>query len=173
MDDDDKYDPTKYLRDVTPPRDTPPPAPAATDQAGLLPGLNSPYKAASTVDGEVTRLVVIMGRDGFRIGSTAYFTLQYAHIGTGEFGFTANGQVFRYPFFDYQPKLLTVHGRNVLRIYHHIGLKRMGWIRMTDRDFTLVGDEADEPVITRVEVTNWKRPKEEHETAMAEEFLSG
>ena len=152
MDDDSKYDPLKYLKAA-------PPEPS--DKVPLLPGLNSPYKASSTVDGEVSRLVVILGKDGFRPGSVAYVTLQYAHIGTGEFSFTGDGQAFSFLFSDLQPKLMTVHGRNLLRMYHHIGLRRMAWIRQTDRDFRLVGEEADEPVITRIEISDWKRPTEE------------
>ena len=162
MADDLKYDPLKYSQKVAPGE--------VTDKVALLPGLNSPYKASSTVDGEVTRLVVIMGKDGFRIGSVAYVTLQYAHLGVGEMIFTATGQTLNFLFSDLQPKLLTVHGRNLLRTYHHIGLKRMAWIRQTDRDFTLVGDAADEPVITRIEVCDWKRPKEEQEPALVEEL---
>ena len=160
MDDDTRYDPLRYAQKVAPGE--------VPDKIALLPGLNSPYKASSTVDGEVPRLVVIMGKDGFRIGSVAYVTLQYAHLGTGVLVFTATGQVVSFLFSDLQPKLLTIHGRNLLRIYHHIGLKRMAWIRQTDRDFTLVGDEADEPVITRIEVCDWKRPKEEQEPALVE-----
>jgi hypothetical protein len=160
MDDEERYDPLKFHQKAV--------TPESSDRIALLPGLNSPYKAASTVDGEVSRLVVIMGKDGFRIGSVAYVTLQYAHLGTGELAFAANGQVFSFLFSDLQPKLLTVHGRNLLRIYHHVGLKRMAWIRQTDRDFRLVGDEADEPIITRATVTNWKRPREEQEAALAE-----
>ena len=160
MDDESKYDPLKFHQKAA--------TPEVSDRIALLPGLNSPYKASSTVDGEVSRLVVIMGKDGFRIGSVAYVTLQYAHLGTGELGFSANGQVFSFLFSDLQPKLLTVHGRNLLRVYHHIGLKRMAWIRQTDRDFRLVGDEADEPIITRIDLNNWKRPKEEQEAAPAE-----
>ncbi len=160
MDDDVKYDPLKYAQKVAPGE--------VADKIALLPGLNSPYKASSTVDGEVPRLVVIMGKDGFRIGSVAYVTLQYTHLGTGELIFTATGQIITFLFSDLQPKLLTIHGRNLLRIYHHIGLKRMAWIRQTDRDFRLVGDEADEPVITRIEVSDWKRPKEEIEAKPTE-----
>jgi hypothetical protein len=53
-----------------------------------LPGLNDPYKAAGTPEsGEVTRLVLIMGKDGFKLGASAYVILQYVHIGLGEFGF--------------------------------------------------------------------------------------
>ena len=49
----------------------------------LLPALNDPYKAAGIVDGEVSRLVLVMGKDGFRIGHTAYIMLQYVHLGIG------------------------------------------------------------------------------------------
>lgn len=123
----------------------------------LLPSMTDPYKAAGFSD-EVSCLVLIMGASGFKPGGTAYVTLQYVHIGLGEFGFTPNGQRFRFVFSDIQPKLVTVHGRNLLRIYHHIGLRRMRWIRQADRDFR-PADAADdnEPIITRIEVTDWLR----------------
>ena len=136
--------------------------PAARPQQPVQGGQHRRWRGAA--------LVIVMGKNGFRIGSTAYVTLQYVHLGTGLLGFTANGQVFSFLFSDLQPKLLTVHGRNLLRMYHHIGLRRIAWIRQTDRDFRLVGDDADEPVITRIDVSNWKRPKEEQEAALAEEM---
>jgi hypothetical protein len=123
MDDENRYDPVKYLRE--------PARPDTLEKAALLPGLNTDYKASGTVDNEVSRLVLVMGKDGFRIGSTAYITLQYVHLGIGLLGFTANGQVFSFLFSDLQPKLLTVYGRNLLRIYDYIGLRRMPWIRPT------------------------------------------
>ena len=79
--------------------------------------------------------MLVMGKDGFRLGGTAYHLIQYVHISIGEFGFTANGQVFRFLFADLQPKLVTVEGRNLLRMCDQIALKRMPWIRQADRDF--------------------------------------
>ena len=134
------------------------PEQATPAQAALLPGLNTSYKAAGTAENhETSRLVVILGKQGFRIGETAYVVFQYAHLGTGDLGFTAEGHVFRFPFFDLQPRLLTVHGRSLLRTFDYIALRRMPWIRQADRDFQ-AGD--DEPVITRITVEDWKPPAE-------------
>ena len=154
MDDKDRYNPSKFLRDGQ----------SSPELLNVLPGLNTPYKAAATpYDSDVPQLVVIMGKDGFKPGSVAYHLLQYSHIDAGEFGSTADGgQVFRYPFYGVQPKLLTVFGRNLLRTCHQIGAKRMPWIRLSDRDFrVVVGDDAEEPIITRIEVVDWKpQPKD-------------
>jgi hypothetical protein len=150
MADDELYDPVQFTRGRTA---------ESAEKAALLPGLTTtPYKAAGFVDHEASCLVLVMGKDGFKIGSDAYIVFQYVHIGLGEFGFTANGQVFRFVFSDLQPKLLTVHGRNLLRIFHQVGLRRMQWLRQADRDLRSVDGGADsEPVITRIEVEDWER----------------
>ena len=129
----------------------------AAEKAALLPGLNTKYKAAGTAENnEVSRLVLIMGKDGFRPGGTAYHFIQYVHISMGEFGFTPDGQAFRFVFSDIQPKLVTVHGRNLLRTCDYIALRRMPWVRQADRDFRAVDAVEDtEPLITRIEVTDW------------------
>ena len=82
--------------DVTRPKLKPLPfTDAAAGQAGKgcdAPGTD-PYKAMGTPDNsEISRLVLIMGKDGFKPGATAYYFLQYVHIGLGEFGFDAGGQ---------------------------------------------------------------------------------
>ena len=80
----------------------------------------------------------------------------------GQFGFTANGQVFSFVVSDIQPKLVTVHGRNLLRIFDQISLRRIPWIRQADRDFRAgdgVGDT--DPIITRLEVDDWRRMPEQ------------
>src|SRR4051812_34753748 len=124
----------------------------------LLPSFTDPYQAAGFVEKEVSRLVLIMGHDGFTPGGTAYHFLQYVHIDMGEFGFTANGQVFHFVFSGRQPKLVTVHGRNLVRICDYISLRRMQWIRQADRDFRPVdAADDDEPIITLIEVTDWMR----------------
>jgi hypothetical protein len=134
-------------------------APEAADKAAALPGLTTRYKAAGTPEnGEVSRLVLVMGQEGFKPGGTAYYHMQYVHIDIGEFGFTPNGHVFRFVFSGRQPKLVTVHGGGLLRICDYIALRRMPWIRQADRDFRLVGGGADdELIITRIEVTDWVR----------------
>jgi hypothetical protein len=132
----------------------------ATGEA-TLPGLNDAYQAAGQPENhEVSRLVIVMGREGFRPGGTAYLFFQYVHLGLGEFGFTADGQFFRFVFADIQPKLVTVHGRNLLRICDAISLRRMPWIRVADRDFRAAdGGESREPIIVRIEVADWVRPE--------------
>ena len=105
---------------------------------------------------EVSRLVLVMGKEGFQPGGTAYWFLQYVHISLGGFGFADDGQWFDFIWSDVQPKLATVRGRNLLRIADYISLRRMPWIRQADRDFR--GGVADsEPIITRIEITDWVR----------------
>ena len=68
---------------------------ARAETEAMLPALSDPYKAAGTPEnGEVSRLVLVMGKDGFKPGGTAYYFLQYVHIGMGEFGFSDDGQWF-------------------------------------------------------------------------------
>ena len=141
--------------------------PAAEKSPCSLPSMTR-IRRRDFVDNEVSRLVLVMGKDGFRIGEQAYIVFQYVHIGIGQFGFTANGQVFSFVFSDIQPKLVTVHGRNLLRIFDYISLRRMPWIRQADRDFRAVdGTPDNEPIITRIEVEDWKR-KESHAVDLAE-----
>lgn len=137
---------------------------SSAEKAALLPALGDAYKAAATPDhNEISRLVLILGRDGFRPGASAYIFLQYVHLGLGEFGFTANGdQTFRFVYSDLQPKLLVVQGRNLLRIADYIGLHRMAWIRQADRDFRADDGAADtEPFISSIEIHDWEPPAPE------------
>jgi hypothetical protein len=134
------------------------------------PGLPAPgdaYKAAGTLEAsELSRLVLIMGRDGFKPGATAYVFLQYVHLGLGEFGFDADGQFFRFVFSDLAPKRVTVRGRNLLTVADAIALRRMAWIRQADRDFRVqAGAPADEPFITRIAVEDWQPEESEDEHA--------
>ena len=78
----------------------------------LWPRFNDPYQAAGKPENhEIPRLIVVMGKDGFKPGATAYHILQYPHIGSGEFGFSADGQWFRIPFYEMRhPKLLSAQG---------------------------------------------------------------
>ena len=164
MDDKERYNPAKFHHETASPQ----------NKAGLVPGLASIYKAAGMATTEETRLVVVMDKTGFQTGGTAYLTFQYSHIDLGSFGFTADGQWFSFPFYDLQPRLLTVHGRDLFRIYLEIGSKRMSWIRVCDRDFRPAIDaDDDEPVITRARVTNWKPDKDEPVSllpALADEY---
>ena len=69
----------------------------------------------------------------------------------------------RFVMADLQPNLVKLHGRNMLRICDYILLRRMPWIRLADRDFRAADDVAGtEPIFTRFEVADWKRPEESH-----------
>jgi hypothetical protein len=131
--------------------------PSRAETDALLPALGDPYKAAGTPDsGEISRLVLVMGKDGFKPEGTAYYFLQYVHLSLGEFGFWDDGQWFTFIWSDVQPKLVTVRGRNLLRISDYISLRRLPWIRQADRDFRGAAPR-DEPIITRIELTDWVR----------------
>jgi hypothetical protein len=127
----------------------------APERTAALPGLNDLYKAAGYADSEMNRLVLVMGKDGFRIGGTAYVFLQYMYIGTVELGFTAGGQVFRFVLSDIQPRLVTVYGDNLTHICDQISQRRMQWIREADADFT-APVSGDDPIITRIEIRDWQ-----------------
>jgi hypothetical protein len=135
----------------------------APEKTAQLPGLNDPYKASGTPESsEISRLVLVMGKEGFRLGGTAYMFLQYMYVGIGEFGFTADGQMFRFVYTDLKPRLVTIYGRDLLRIADYISLKRMPWVRQADRDFRRSDGVADdEPIITRIEVRDWKPEESE------------
>ena len=154
------FDPTAYRKEDAPRKEEPDAKPV--ENKALLPDPADPYKADGFVGDEASCLVLIMGKDGFLAGETAYFVFQYVHIGMGQFGFTASGQWFSYVFSDIQPKLVTVHGRNLLRMYHQIGLRRVPWIRQADRDYRQPGVSTDtEPFISRLKVEDWKRQPEQ------------
>lgn len=133
---------------------------SSAEKNAVLPTLTTEYKAAGTPEsGELSRLVLVMGKDGFKPGGTAYFFIQYVHLSLGEFSFTPTGQRCRFLIADVQPKLLTLDGRNLLRTCDQIALRRIPWLRLADRDFR-PGDDADasEPIILGLELTDWKRP---------------
>jgi len=131
---------------------------ARVEEDVLWPGFNDPYRAAGSPENdEISRLVVVLGKDGFKDGATAFHIFQYVHLDEGEVGFTASGdQRFSFLFSGRSPKLVTGHGRNVLRICEYISLRRMPWIRQADRDFRRAdGVPDDEPVITSIKITAW------------------
>jgi hypothetical protein len=127
----------------------------APERTALLPGPNDLYQAAGYADSEMNRLVLVMGKDGFRAGGTAYVFLPYMYIGTVELGFTAEGQVFRFIVSDIQSRLVTVYGHNLTQVCDHISTRTMQWIRQADQDFTARASGND-PVITRIEVRDWR-----------------
>jgi hypothetical protein len=132
----------------------------APERAAMLPGMKDLYKAAGYADSETNRLVLVMGRHGFRIGGTAYVFLQYMYIGTVELGFTEEGQVFRFVLSDTQPKLVTVHGQNLVQICDDISRRRLQWIREAGQDFT-APVSSDDPVITCIDIRDWQ-PEENY-----------
>jgi hypothetical protein len=137
-----------------------PSAASRPETEAMLPALGDAYKAAGTPDnGEISRLVLVMGKDGFAPGGKAYYFLQYVHISMGEFGFWDDGQYFTFIWSDVQPKLVTVRGRNLLRACDYISLRRLPWIRQSDRDFRGAAPR-DEPIITRIEIEDWVPPQE-------------
>lgn len=152
-DDDEKVErlkPLPFLR---------PAGKARVEENVLWPGFNDPYQAAGGPENdEISRLVVVLGRDGFREGATAYHIFQYVHLDECEVGFTASGdQWFRFLFSGRSPKLVEGHGRSLLRTCEYVSLRRMPWIRLADRDFRRAdGVPDDEPIITRIKITAWK-----------------
>ena len=75
----DRLKPLPFTRPVKP----------KPEQGALLPSHDDPYKAAGIPDNsEMPSLVLIMGKDGFKDGATAYYSVQYVHLGLGEFGFS-------------------------------------------------------------------------------------
>ena len=47
-----------------------------------------------------------------------------------------------------------MRGRDLLRIFDYIRLRRLPWIRQADRDF-----RADEPIILKIEIEDWVPPE--------------
>lgn len=134
---------------------------SAADGKARLPLWSDDYVAAASPDSnEVSRLVLVMGKDGFKAGASAYHFLQYVHIGFGDFGFWDDGHHFTFLWNEMVPKLVVVRGRNLLKIADYISLRRLAWIRQADRDFRgFSGVPENEPIITRIEITDWKPPK--------------
>lgn len=140
-------------------------AEARGETEAAWPSLTDPYKAAGNPDNDVlTRLVVVMGQDRFKPGKQpAYYTLLYHDMGTGEYGFEADGQWFRIPFQESGgTRLLTARGRGILRIGDYISLCRMPWIRLADRDFRPGdGADADTAIFTHISVELVEEEQEE------------
>jgi hypothetical protein len=129
-----------------------------------LPGPDDPYEAAGSADPhETPLLVVIMGKEHFQPGRKPYYAFEYAHIGNLEFEITHVGNAFHFVYSGFQPKLILVYGDDVLRIWHQIGTRQIPWIREADRDFRPAGARSDKPIITKVEVFDWARPKPQAE----------
>ena len=79
----------------------------------------------------LTRLVCIMGRDGFQPGGKAYRFFQYVHLDSDtDFGFTKDGQAVTLRFAGMKPVAVIVRGRNLLRsaiVSICTGCRGSGW----------------------------------------------
>ena len=130
----------------------------AADGNALLPGYGDPYKAAALPSNDsLTRLVCIMGKEGFQPGGKAYRFFQYVHLDSDtDFGFTKDGQVMTLRFAGMNPVLVIVRGRNLLRICDYIHLHRMPWIRVADRDFAA----GQKEIITGIEIVELAEQEE-------------
>ncbi len=86
---------------------------------------------------------------------------QYVHLGIGQFGFTANGQLFSYVFCRHPAEAGYGAWPQPSANFDLITLRRMPWIRQGDRDFRAVGAAPDsEAFISRIEVEDWQREPE-------------
>ena len=96
-------------------------------EGGALPALADAYKAAATPDNqEIRRLVLVMGKDGFKPGGRRLCVPAIPASGPGRVRlFGRRRASFRFVIADLQPKLVPVHGRNLLRICDYIGLRRI------------------------------------------------
>lgn len=131
-----------------------------------LPGPDDPYQAAGSGDGKETPLLVLVTR------RPPYHAFEYPHIGNLVWDTTPDGEIFRFVYSGFEPKRVAVHGDGLMRIWHQIGLRQIPWIRQADRDFRPAGARSKEPVITRLEVTDWVRPRPQaQEVAGALEVL--
>jgi hypothetical protein len=126
---------------------------AGAEKKAALPGEDDPYRAAGNGGGdEIAVLVLVTPRP-------PYHFFEYPHIGNLLWDETPAGEVIRFVYSGFEPKLVLVHGEGLLRLCHQIGLRQIPWIRQADRDFRPAGARSNEPVITRFEVTDWVRPK--------------
>ena len=68
-------------------------------------------------------------------------------------------------FSDIQPKLVTVHGRNLLRIFrlHQPAADAVDSPRRIGISGRWMASPDNEPFITRIEVEDWKRKPEQAE----------
>jgi hypothetical protein len=129
-----------------------PPAVAPADP--FWPDLAAPYRAAGKPsDADIPRLLVVMGKEGFQPGGTAFHTLPYRLIDEGGLGYDDDGEWFFFLFGCARPVRLLARGRNLRRICDAIARHRMPWIRVADRDFRPCdGLDDDVPIFTHIEV---------------------
>jgi hypothetical protein len=123
----------------------------------VLPSASDPYQAHGLpANNPLTRLCVVMGREGFQAGGTAYRFFQYVHLDSDTgLGFTPQGQVLTLRFAGMKPVSVTIRGRNLLRLCDYLHLHRVPWIRVADRDFQATDGSGDnEPIITGLEVVD-------------------
>lgn len=125
-----------------------------------LPSSETEYRAASRPSNKpLTRLVVCLGKDGFKPGGIAYHFFQYVHLDSNaDFSFEKNGHVLRFSFAAMTPTRVIIRGRNLLKIMDYIQLHRMAWVRVADRDYAPV-DASDEdgrprPLIISISISD-------------------
>jgi hypothetical protein len=127
------------------------------DSDDVLPLAGDPYQAyAMPVKNALTRLCCVMGHEGFRPGGKAYRFFQYVHLDSDtDLSFTPQGQVLTLRFAGMKPVIVTIRGRNLVRLCDYIHLHRMPWIRVADRDFQATDGSGDnEPIITGFQVVD-------------------
>ncbi len=124
----------------------------------LLPGWDSPYKAAAHPDHHaLVRFVCIMGKDSYRPGGTPWRFFQYVHkdSNTG-LSLGDQGHVMTLRFIGSAPTKIIVKGPNLLRICDYIHLHRIAWIRVCDpeRDFVFLEEARGKKteIITSIKI---------------------
>ena len=146
------------IRPMSVPRRSRQPRPADEERASL-PGLNDPYKAAAFREQRGKPPRAGHGQGRLQPGQRLY---RFCNTCISAWASSASRPTARCSASssaDLQPKLVTVHGRNLLRICDYISLRRMPWIRAGGSGFPGAAMACGhEPIITRIEVEDWKRP---------------
>ena len=133
------------------------------EDGALLPALNDPYKAGGFVDSEVSRLVLVMGKDGFGSGTppiSSFSTCIWARANsasrpTGRYSASSS------PTFSQSWSRCMAATCNGFSITSACSGCR-GFARRTG----ISGDRwptDNEPFISRIEVADWKRKADQAE----------
>lgn len=127
----------------------------AVQADAALPSYADDYKAAAVQSNDsLTRLCCVMGREGFQPGGKAYRFFQYVHLDSDtDLQYSKDGQIVTLRFAGSKPVVITMRGRNLLRVCDYIHLHRIAWVRVADRDFTSAdpGDH-NRPIITAISI---------------------
>jgi hypothetical protein len=131
---------------------------AANQQKAALPSPDDPYEASGTGDAHEQPVLVLI------MGAPPYHAFEYVHVQNVVWDVTPGGEeVIRFVYAGFEPKRAAVYGDDLLRMWHQIVLRQIAWIRVARRDFRPVGAASAGPVITRIEVTDWTRPRPQAE----------